>query len=64
MLTIMIAAMVVDCPHQLNLNTAIPAKIEEYVDQLGDDSVNALKDAFSDLMSNLSKPVEVNYVAE
>ena len=47
-----------------NLNTAIPAKIEEYVDQLGNDSVNALKDAFADLMSNLSKPVEVNYVAE
>ena len=64
MLTIMIASMVVDCPHQLNLNTAIPAKIEEYVDQLGNDSVNALKDAFADLMSNLSKPVEVNYVAE
>ena len=64
MLTIMIAALVVDCPTQLSLNSAIPDKIEEYIDQLGQDAVNQLKDAFADLMSNLSKPVEVSYAAE
>ena len=61
MLAVMLATLIVDCAHPTAYKSAISGKLDDFRDQLGEDSVSAIRDRFDNMLANLVNPLEISY---
>lgn len=59
---LILATLVVDCPHPTGLDAHIAYELDQYLDVLGCEAIDALKAEFKVLLQNLVNPLELNYV--